>query len=282
MKFLASCLTVVFVSISAGCSSPPKFPTAPPAATKVTVTQSPTDFSTFFPFAKRIGNSDVYLAQFEGGSPVFAILAGPLGAAFSGSLIEAQSKQMSQSFVTASALDVEQKVRSQLKAYPQLDADKDSGATYSVSSGLILQISKDEKMRTSLVVRATNGKTGDSAWEESYFYHFSYMPSRQVFDEKRFDEYLQNLSMELDEASAIAVKVMTDDLTKKSPLGNPMAVRSDFFGNFSMINYAAAELKDYPTYHVFRIDGKPGVIFMPYAQGVHTFKSAAFEKFAER
>lgn len=283
MRFGNACLVIFVTLVLAGCSSIPKYPKAPMAATQVTVSEKPSDLSTVLPFAKRVGTNEFYLAQFGGSSAALGILAGPIGAAIGTSLIEAQSTRMAQSFSTADSLNISQRVQIQLKEYEQPEKGSAAPAAYSISSAIVLQLSKDEKMRTSLVIRASNGLTGDKAWEDTYFYHLSYMPSREVFDKKRFDEYAQNVSQELDEAVITIVKVMMDDLTQKAPLGNPMALRSDYFGPFYMINYAASEISGYAGHHIFRIDGKPGMMLMPYAQGIHAFKqSSAFEKYAQR
>jgi hypothetical protein len=170
------------------------------------------------------------------------------------------------------------KLKDRLSSYSYYNSSGDKANAYVLSSALLLQLSKDRKMRTSLIIRASNGKTGGPSWSEHYFYHFDYMPDVSLFEEKRFAEYLSNASKELDQAVNTLVKVVVTDLAKQSQDSPPVRVKSNFFGQFEMVPFAAAEITNHPGSSVFRIDGKPGVVLLPFAQGIHVFRPTQFEK----
>jgi hypothetical protein len=278
MRLKQYCLPLLSAVAMAGCSSVPVFPTPPVAVASLEVGSEALDVAAYLPPSKRVEGTDFYIVQFEGGSLVLAILAGPIGSAISGSMIDAKTGDTAKAFNAEARLDLARKLKDSLSSYSYYNSGGDKANAYVLSSALLLQLSKDKKMRTSLIIRASNGKTGGPSWSEHYFYHFEYMPDVKLFEEKRFAEYVSNASKELDQAVNTLVKVVVTDLAKQSQDSPPVRVKSNFFGQFEMVPYPAAEIANHPGSSVFRIDGKPGVVPMPFAQGIHVFRPTQFEK----
>lgn len=82
-------IVVLAVSLGSGCSTVPTYPTPPVAAKKVERVQTPLDLSKHFTHSVHVAESEIYLAQFGGGSPAAGVFFfGALGAAINVALVD--------------------------------------------------------------------------------------------------------------------------------------------------------------------------------------------------
>jgi hypothetical protein len=269
----ALALLLVVAVISAGCA-PPVFPTPPVHATSLGMDEAHPDLAEYFTPSRRIGKTDVYLAQWGGGTVALPLLLGLLGGIVDGLMINAKTSRMADAFAAGGTFDLQQRTMTALAAHDAFGGGADLRERYVVSPALVIQVDDDDKVRTALVFRTQRAPNG---WVGIYFYHLDYMPHESVMEPPRLEEYFDGVAAELDAAFDTLSKVVVSDLAGQYTKGTPLLLKSRHFADWGKVPFPGVEIAEEDGHSVLRVDGKPGLILFPFILGIHVFRADQFE-----